>query len=929
MSQYAIKQETEEFSLDSLGNGNIQEGSRFIPSSPDELKLFEKEQLRNKNMNGEMPVQGTANIDSGNSVTEGSSSGGISNTFQESRKLSDSKLSNSSAASQSTLSNSIAYPVLLSLHGSGIAPLDQANSYKFKPKSNTSDFKDYIYGVEGFWVIAPTRFGAHNWEGIGELSARRSIFEVQRILSHFPLLLPEIWPHDGIIAGHSMGAHGALLLAANDPQNFACAIATAGWIRKEEYDVANSFFYLDVQNSHVSPILKSIFARSMSEYHVDRFAGNMLQVGNIHLRVGSEDQTTNPWFSRRMYRLLTQQNHRSVVLEEVPQRQHWWWDTAHENDGGVMNDEPMRSVYHRCLIQSNIMQRARKMKMMRFSKVQLPHVSAHGDLPINSTSDNDASITGNTDDFHTKKQQVISQRPRNIVRGKYSAESSTKRQDNKEVSSSSSKEKIITDSSPEEDEEDISSKDVSENHPCLGEFTVEAINLAYSRGLCGFRILQQLQQLEKSVVRVQCSKLDDVVASQLTGILASNVFSEKKAKSTMSIDAEKSDKSFGTKKNVDSEPEAASGNTFQWLDSGSPSMVISNDSSRVYAAAFKGQNCKITTRNVLRMSITFNPIEIEQREVDIDDASSTYLNNRKGSWTVDRRLIDMNHADDLYTNTSTINLCWIENQSPEICKEHLNALKEKSPALQGPLRMVTTKPLLIVYGTPRSSSSVRVALKDFAIYIANAYAAAHGNFVRVITDLEYRAGNYAENHGPESTNLLLLGGPSHNKVTKALHDSDHSVDSFVPFVGQMPITFHGSGNRQQHILKNHRDNSAKQDVVDEFQAQATYSGTGWFQIGDKSFDAELNSVLFAFPYSSSSHAALAVCLSSNSVEGYTHALRLAWPTVPPMVRAPFANYMPDYVVFDESIWLEGFGGVAMAGYWDTWWKYDAAQAFVR
>ena len=39
--------------------------------------------------------------------------------------------------------------------------------------------------------------------------------------------------------------------------------------------------------------------------------------------------------------------------------------------------------------------------------------------------------------------------------------------------------------------------------------------------------------------------------------------------------------------------------------------------------------------------------------------------------------------------------------------------------------------------------------------------------------------------------------------------------------------------------------------------------------------------------------------------GIMHGVRLAWPTVPPMVRAPFANLLPDFAVVDASVWGEG------------------------
>ena len=46
-------------------------------------------------------------------------------------------------------------------------------------------------------------------------------------------------------------------------------------------------------------------------------------------------------FSRRMVRLLTAVGG-NATLEELPGKQHWWWDSSTANDGGVMNDPSMR-----------------------------------------------------------------------------------------------------------------------------------------------------------------------------------------------------------------------------------------------------------------------------------------------------------------------------------------------------------------------------------------------------------------------------------------------------------------------------------------------------------------------------------------------------------------------------------------------------------
>jgi hypothetical protein len=256
------------------------------------------------------------------------------------------------------LSDSQAYPALVTLHGTGLTATSQADAYKTMPPKAS----EYVFGVEGFFVIAPTRFGAHNWEAVGSLSALHAVHALRDVLSHFPAL-PQIATssvgsesaHDlqlvdaGVVAGHSMGGHGAWMLALANPQLALCTASAASWVRKEDYGKANAFFDLDIQNPLVDPQLISIFAQSMSEFHIDRLVSNLRGV-DVNIRVGAQDFTTHPWHSRRMHRLLSQKKHSiNSTLEELPGKQHWWWDTHHDNDGGALNDPKLRQFYQHCL----------------------------------------------------------------------------------------------------------------------------------------------------------------------------------------------------------------------------------------------------------------------------------------------------------------------------------------------------------------------------------------------------------------------------------------------------------------------------------------------------------------------------------------------------------------------------------------------------
>lgn len=263
-------------------------------------------------------------------------------------------------------------PVLLSMHGTGVSASSQADSYKVMIKSLA---KDYIFGVENMWILTPSRHGAHNWQGIGQFHALQSIqalytliHKVRTIVSttDFSVFcstfrsalscLPKVDKERILFAGHSMGGAGAWH-ASTSSSDFAIATApAAGWLVKEGYSDANIFQRLDASEPLTSPFLNSILLQSVRDQRSDSHAIN-LQGIPAHVRVGQDDNTVPAYFSRRMVRylemyraggMLANYDTKTVTypyLEELPKKEHWWWDTVKENDGGVLNDEKMRQFY--------------------------------------------------------------------------------------------------------------------------------------------------------------------------------------------------------------------------------------------------------------------------------------------------------------------------------------------------------------------------------------------------------------------------------------------------------------------------------------------------------------------------------------------------------------------------------------------------------
>lgn len=263
-------------------------------------------------------------------------------------------------------------------------------------------------------------------------------------------------------------------------------------------------------------------------------------------------------------------------------------------------------------------------------------------------------------------------------------------------------------------------------------------------------------------------------------------------------------------------------------------------------------------------------------------------------------------------------------------------------------------------------------MRDLAVYIANSHYASHHTFVKVLSDLEYRSGGYMKTKRRNSSsnsrsrssssiaNIMFIGGPSMNKImaiiccsndqetmeNDGLSNSNDDAASLSSIRCKIPDAIQFTGGYMPHA------NSTTSSI-----SSSSYSGGGGG--GDNSlsrfsFDGEEydhhsdKAIIFTLPLyrttlgydennnSNSSHGdsrrktsniAMAVCLHSNTPEGYLHLSRLAWSVIPPMVRAPFTTYIPDYMLIDSGIWSKGLGGVSKAGYWDNEWNINPLQHY--
>ena len=190
-----------------------------------------------------------------------------------------------------------------------------------------------------------------------------------------------------------------------------------------------------------------------------------------------------------------------------------------------------------------------------------------------------------------------------------------------------------------------------------------------------------------------------------------------------------------------------------------------------------------------------------------------------------------------------------------------------------------------------------------------------------MSDLEYIASNQANR--PALANIIFIGGPNINRVmgmicgttstnttTTSSNPIGNSSSNSLPLLCKLPHTL-------------------------SFQSNS-------FDFNEATYDQPDHSMIFTLPFYRLSKAelkyflgntnhhsinningntesiAMGVCLHANSIQGYLHLSRLVWSVVPPMVRAPFETYIPDYMVLSgNNIWGRGMGAVEDSGFWDN------------
>jgi pimeloyl-ACP methyl ester carboxylesterase len=126
--------------------------------------------------------------------------------------------------------------------------------------------------------------------------------------------------------GHSMGGHGAYLLASLNPQGFAGVGASAGWI--------SLYSYMGEKRKNLNDPIERMFDLAMQEQRVESRYDQLASIGNFAAVHGDKDGTVPPTESNLLRDEMVKRKAIFTIFEQ-PGLDHFW-----EKDGMNQYDFP-------------------------------------------------------------------------------------------------------------------------------------------------------------------------------------------------------------------------------------------------------------------------------------------------------------------------------------------------------------------------------------------------------------------------------------------------------------------------------------------------------------------------------------------------------------------------------------------------------------
>ena len=227
---------------------------------------------------------------------------------------------------------------------------------------------------------------------------------------------------------------------------------------------------------------------------------------------------------------------------------------------------------------------------------------------------------------------------------------------------------------------------------------------------------------------------------------------------------------------------------------------------------------------------------------------------------------------------------------------------ERGPTNSGPARQVFSKPFLIV------TSTTTTQLPHYlSMYVANMHMVAASTYVNIVNDYDIVGGRSSGGSGRGGG-----GGGSGGGGGGGGDNSNLTVDF-----------------QSQNMIIIGRDNALWQEYLEEPVRPPVERLPNGFRVGPCVFNQSGTGLIFLAPHwdAVSNASRLRLYIVGNDDEGLRAAGRLVIPTIPPMLRAPLSNQIPDFVVVSKNVLQRGAGGILASGSWNYDWSFSREASY--
>jgi pimeloyl-ACP methyl ester carboxylesterase len=215
--------------------------------------------------------------------------------------------------------------LVVSAHGASVEATNQAGSYESKSWAT---------------IVAPTnrRPYGFDWEDWGRVDALEAMAD---FAARYPYDPARVY-----LTGHSMGGHGAWILAATFPDRFAAVGPSAGWISFRTY--------ASRQKDEGPSEIEKLTNRALLQGDTLALAGNLASLG-VYILHGEKDDNVPVAQARQMAQTLAG-FHKDYVYHEEKDAGHWW-DKSDEPGADCVDWPPLFDFFARHALPSRSMVR--------------------------------------------------------------------------------------------------------------------------------------------------------------------------------------------------------------------------------------------------------------------------------------------------------------------------------------------------------------------------------------------------------------------------------------------------------------------------------------------------------------------------------------------------------------------------------------------